>query len=139
MLRRYCLTEKDMLFIFSASGKNAVPVEMAESAKALGIRTVGVSSSAYFDHGASLHKKVDIAIDCKVPHGDASLKVGEAGMGALSTSAACFILNSCLIEGARIALAEGKKPPVFLSGNIEGGKEFNLALEEAYLGRVKHL
>lgn len=32
ILRRYCLTERDMLFVFSASGKNAVPVEMPESA-----------------------------------------------------------------------------------------------------------
>lgn len=139
VLRRYCLTERDMLFVFSASGKNAVPVEMAESAVKLGIPTVGVSSSAYFEHGARLHTVVDIAIDCKVPHGDASVKVGEAGMGALSTSAACFILNTCLIEGARLALAEGKRPPVYLSGNIEGGREFNTKLEELYLGRVKHL
>ena len=139
VIRRYRLTERDMLFVFSASGKNAVPVEMAEAARSLGIPTVGVSSSAYFDHGARLHKNVDIAIDCKVPYGDASVKVGEAGMGALSTSAACFILNSCLIEGARLALAEGTEPPVFLSGNIEGGKDFNIRLEEMYLGRVKHL
>ena len=139
IFRRYALTERDMLFIFSASGKNAVPVEMAECAKRCGIPTVGVSSSNYFDHGARLHTVVDVAIDCKVPYGDASVKVGEAGMGALSTSAACFILNTCLIEGARLALAEGKKPPVFISGNVEGGKDFNVRLEELYLGRVKHL
>lgn len=139
IFRRYRLTERDMLFVFSASGKNAVPVEMGKTARESGIRTVGVSSSEYFDHGAMLHKVVDVAIDCKVPYGDASVKVGESGMGALSTSAACFILNTCLIEGARLALAEGKKPPVFISGNVEGGKEFNVALEETYLGRVKHL
>ena len=139
ILRRYCLTDKDMLFIFSASGKNAVPVEMAEAARAHGIRTVGVSSSKYFDRGARLHTAVDIAIDCKVPYGDSSVMVGEAGMGALSTSAACFILNSCLIEGARLALAEGKRPPVYLSGNVDGGRDFNIKLEELYLGRVKHL
>ena len=139
IFRRYKLTDKDVLFVFSASGKNAVPVEMAECAVSAGIPTVGVSSSSYFGHGARLHEIVDIAIDCKVPYGDASVKVGGAGMGALSTSAACFILNSCLIEGARLALAEGTEPPVFLSGNIEGGKEFNIRLEEMYLGRVKHL
>lgn len=139
IIRRYRLGKNDMLFVFSASGKNAVPVEMAECAVKLGVSTVGVSSSAYFDHGARLHTVVDVAIDCKVPYGDASVKVGESGMGALSTSAACFILNTCLIEGARLALAEGKKPPVFISGNVEGGKDFNVKLEELYLGRVKHL
>ena len=139
VLRRYCLTERDMLFVFSASGKNAVPVEMAKSAVALGVPTVTVSSSAYYEHGGVLHTIGDIAIDCKVPYGDASIDVGEARMGALSTSAACFILNTCLIEGAKLALSEGKEPPVFLSGNIDGGKEFNIRLEEMYLGRVKHL
>ncbi len=139
VLRRYCLTERDMLFVFSASGKNSVPVEMAEAARALGVTVVGISSSSYYERGGRLHNAVDIAIDCKVPYGDAAIEVGDAKMGGLSTSAACFILNSCLIEGAKLALAEGKEPPVYLSGNIEGGKEHNIKLEELYLGRVKHL
>ena len=139
VIRRYRPTGRDMIFVFSASGKNSVPVEMAEAARELGVPTVGISSSSYFGKGGRLHEAVDVAIDCKVPYGDSSVMVGESGMGALSTSAACFILNSCLIEGAKLALAEGKKPPVFISGNVEGGREYNLALEDAYLGRVKHL
>ena len=35
VFRRYVPTEKDMIFIFSASGKNQVPIEMAQAAKAL--------------------------------------------------------------------------------------------------------
>jgi uncharacterized phosphosugar-binding protein len=112
---------------------------MAEAARAKGVKSIGVSSSAYFGRGARLHEKVDLWIDCRVPYGDASVRVGEAMMGGLSTSAACFILNSCLIEGAKLALAEGFTPPVYLSGNIDGGREHNIALEDAYLGRVKHL
>ena len=139
ILRRYVPSEKDMIFIFSASGKNLVPVEMAEAARAAGVPSVGVSSSAYFDHGGKLHEKVDIAIDCKVPYGDACIDVGEVKMGGLSTSAACFILNSCLIEGAKLALAEGVTPPIYISGNVEGGREHNVVLENLYLGRVKHL
>jgi len=137
--RRYSLKENDILFIFSASGKNLVPVEMAMAAKAKGVRTVGISSSSYYEKGGRLHECVDIAIDCKVPYGDASVEVGEMRMGGLSTSAACFILNSCLINGSKIALEEGVTPPVYLSGNIEGGREYNIKLEEAYLPRVKHL
>lgn len=139
VFRRYTPTEKDMIFIFSASGKNQVPVEMAKTAKEKGVPSVGVSSSAYYEKGGALHKYVDIAIDCKVPYGDACIEVGDAKMGGLSTSAACFILNSCLIEGAKLALKEGTKPPVYLSGNIEGGRDHNIVLEELYMGRVKHL
>lgn len=139
VFRRYGLTDRDVLFVFSASGKNAVPVEMAKTARAAGVPTVAVSSSAYFDKGGKLHECADVHIDCKVPYGDACITVGEAKMGGLSTAAACFILNSCLISGARLALEEGVKPPVYRSGNIEGGREHNVVLEELYMGRVKHL
>lgn len=139
VFRRYTPSEKDMLFVFSASGKNQVPLETAMAAKSAGVKCVGVSSLAYAEKGGSLHEVVDIAIDCKVPYGDACMDVGESKMGGLSTYAACFILNTCLIEGAKLALSEGVKPPVYLSGNIEGGREHNIALENLYMGRVKHL
>ncbi len=139
IFRRYTLSGNDMLFIFSASGKNQVPVEMAEAAKAAGIRTVGVSSASYYEKGGKLHTHVDVAIDCKVPYGDACIPVGDVAMGGLSTATACFILNTCLIEGAKLALAEGVTPPIYLSGNIEGGRDHNVVLENLYLGRVKHL
>ncbi len=139
ILRRYTPTGKDMIFIFSASGKNQVPVEMAQQAQRAGLPSVGVSSSAYYAHGGRLHKHVDVAIDCKIPYGDACIEVGDARMGGLSTSAACFILNHCLIEGAKLALSHGKQPPVYLSGNVEGGREHNVVLENLFLGRVKHL
>lgn len=139
VFRRYCLTGKDMIFIISASGKNQVPAEMAIAARNAGIPSVGISSSSYYDRGGKLHTLVDIPIDCKVPYGDACIPVGNATMGGLSTSAACFILNSCLIHGSQLALAEGVAPPVYLSGNIDGGREHNVVLEDRYLGRVKHL
>lgn len=139
VFRRYRFEENDVLFVLSASGKNLVPVEMAQAAQQAGIKTVGISSSSYYDRGGKLHQHVDIAIDCKVPYGDASVPVGQAMMGGLSTYAACFILNSCLLEGAKLALEKGVRPPVFMSGNIEGGRDYNIHLEEKYLGRVKHL
>ncbi len=139
IFRRYAPTGKDLLFLFSASGKNLVPVEMAQEAKAAGVPTVGISSGAYYDRGGKLHLEVELPIDCKVPYGDACIAVGEAAMGGLSTATNCFILNTCLIEGAKLAQAEGVRPPVYLSGNIEGGREHNIVLENAYLPRVKHL
>lgn len=137
--RRYVLKPEDMLIIFSASGKNQVPCELADCAVKDGIYTVGVSSSAYFGRGGRLHEHVTRHIDCKVPYGDACINVDGASMGGLSTAAACFILNTVLINGAKLAAASGSTPPIYLSGNIEGGREHNILLEEKYLGRVKHL
>ena len=139
IFRRYTPSENDIIFIFSASGKNQVPVEMGDAARAAGIKAIGISSMEYAEKGGRLHEHVDIAIDCKIPYGDACLSVGAATMGGLSTYTACFILNTCLIEGAKLALSEGTPPPVYLSGNVEGGREHNVVLENLYLGRVKHL
>lgn len=139
VFRRYVPTKNDMIFIFSASGKNQVPIEMAQSAKVAGVKSVGVSSLAYAEKGGKLHEHVDIAIDCKIPYGDACIEVGDLKMGGLSTYAACFILNTCLINGAKLALKNGYKPPIYISGNVEGGREHNVVLENLFLGRVKHL
>ena len=130
---------RDLVVVISASGKNAAPVEMCDCAKAAGVKLVTVSSSAYLDHGAKLLSLGDIAIDCKVPYGDAVIDVGEAKMGGLSTYASLFILNSILIDGAKKALAKGTRPPIYTSGNVEGGTAKNVALEERYFRRIKNL
>ena len=137
--RRHHVTPNDLIVVISASGKNAAPVEMCECAKKAGVKLVTISSSAYIDHGAKLLSLGDIAVDCKVPYGDAVIDVGEAKMGGLSTYTSLFILNSILINGAKKALAKGTVPPVYRSGNVEGGTAKNVALEERYFGRIKRL
>ena len=138
--RRACVDpKKDLLVVISASGKNAAPVEMCECAKAAGVKLVTISSSAYVDHGAKLISLGDIAIDCKVPYGDAVIDVGDGKMGGLSTYASLFILNTILIEGAKKTLVKGAQPPIYTSGNVAGGTAKNVALEECYFARVKNL
>ena len=137
--RRQGVKAGDIVVVISASGKNAAPVEMLRAAKAAGVTTVAISSSAYRAHGAVLLDEADVPIDCKVPYGDAVIDVGAAKMGGLSTYASLFILNSFLIEGAKRAETRGVTPPVYVSGNVEGGTARNAALEERFLGRVKRL
>ena len=137
--RRQGVKAGDVVVVISASGKNAAPVEMLRAAKAAGVTTVAISSSAYRAHGATLLDEADVPIDCKVPYGDAVIDVGAAKMGGLSTYASLFILNSVLIEGAKKAAARGVTPPIYVSGNVEGGTARNAALEERFLGRVKRL
>lgn len=139
VFRRHGVNPDDIMVVISASGKNAAPVEMLRAAKAADVATIAISSSAYRAHGAVLLDEADIPIDCKVPYGDAVIEVGEMKMGGLSTYASLFILNSVLIEGAKKALARGATPPIYTSGNVEGGTAKNVALEEHYFGRVKRL
>ena len=139
VFRRHCVKPGDLFVVISTSGKNAAPVEMLHAAKAAGVKTIAISSSAYRGHGGVLLDEADIPIDCKVPYGDACIAVGDAKMGGLSTSASCFILNSVLIGGAKKALSRGTPPPVYVSGNVDGGTARNIALEERYFARVKRL
>ena len=44
-----------------------------------------------------------------------------------------------IVKGCLIALENGKVPPVYLSGNIECGRDHNIVLENLFMGRVKHL
>ena len=131
--------KRDLLVVISASGKNAAPVEMLRTANAAGAKTIAISSSAYRSHGAVLLAEASLPIDCKVPYGDAVMEVGEAKMGGLSTYASLFILNSILIDGAKKALERGAVPPIYVSGNVDGGAARNVALEERYFGRIRRL
>ena len=144
IFERYCITEKDMLIVISTSGKNAVPVEMAQVATKRNIPNISVVSSAYFDDRKNLpllYECSNMYIDNCVPHGDAVMDITgvETKMGSVSTVASSFVLQSLLLEGAELAAKEGARVPIYRSGNVEGGAEYNKALIEEYLPRIKHL
>lgn len=139
VFRRHAVKPGDLVVVISASGKNAAPVEVLRAAKAAGVKTVAISSSAYTAKGGVLLAEADIGIDSKVAYGDAIIPVGDAFMGGMSTFAGLFILNSMLIEGARKAHARGTVPPIYRSGNVEGGTAGNALLEARYFDRIKRL
>ena len=141
---RYCITKKDLLIVVSTSGKNAVPVEMAQTASKNGISNIAVLSAAYFADKKEtplLYECADIYIDNCVPHGDAVIDIrgAETKMGSVSTAASSFILHTILMEGADIAGKSDARLPVYMSGNVDGGAEFNKKLIKEYLPRIKHL
>ena len=144
ILERYCVTEKDMLIIISTSGKNGVPVEMGIEATKRGIKNLSVVSSSYFSDKTDmsfLYENTDMYIDNCVPHGDATIDItdSENKMGSVSTAASSYILQSTLMEGAELAAKAGATLPIYRSGNVEGGAEYNKALIQKYLPRIKHL
>ncbi len=144
IFERYCITEKDVLFVVSTSGKNAVPTEMAKVASKNGIKNIAVVSGSYFNDKTEtkkLYECADMYIDNCVPHGDAVMDITgtDVKMGSVSTAASSFILNSVLLQGAEIAAENGAEVPIYKSGNIEGGAEYNKALIKKYMSRIKHL
>ncbi len=144
IFERYCLTKNDVLFIISTSGKNAVPCEMAQVATKNGIPNISVISGEYFNDKTStkkLYECSDMYIDNCVPHGDAVMDIEGTSvkMGSVSTAASSFILQSVLLEAAEIAAKNGAEVPIYKSGNIDGGAEYNKKLIKEYLPRIKHL
>jgi uncharacterized phosphosugar-binding protein len=81
MLARYDPQPDDMLFVFSNSGVNLMPVEMAQTAKKLALHVVSVSSFAYAAiaplsaAGTRLHEIADYAIDNRIVPGDALVAI----------------------------------------------------------------
>lgn len=147
VLSRYNIVERDMLICISTSDKNAVPVELCGAVGEKGVPTVGVSSSAYFADevhnalGKHLHEVCSVWIDNAAPHGDACLTLRGAAvpMTPVSTVTGAFILNSILAQGAQLALDDGAEVPIYLSGNIPGGAEYNRKLIERYAPRIASL
>lgn len=142
ILERYCLTQKDLLIVVSTSGVNAVPVEMVQEARKLGVCTVAVTSLAYKNKNKKhLLDCADIYIDNCVPHGDVTVQIKgcDTKMGSVSTAVSSFIVQSVILETAELCAAKGVTLPVYMSGNVEGGPEYNSAIIKKYLPRIKHL
>jgi uncharacterized phosphosugar-binding protein len=144
---RYKPTQQDVLFIFSNSGVNAVPVEMAITAREAGVTVIGVLSRQYCAQaplsplGKRLYEVVDIVIDNQTSPGDAIVEVGQSGLrcGAASTIVGAFLLNAILTEAVCRLSAEGEVPPVYISSNMPGAAAHNAGLLERYKSRNPHL
>lgn len=149
LLSRYQLTSQDILIIFSNSGVNAVPVETAIAAKALGLTVIAVVSVDYAAQvqpgptGKRLMDVADIVIDNQGLPGDALVELADEGLraGPLSTIAGAFILNAILTEVSfRMAQDKSLSPlPIYISANMPGAASHNAALVESYRTRNPHL
>lgn len=148
LLARYDLTPGDVLVVFSNSGVNALPVEVAIEARARGVRVVGVVSRAYAGQaprtasgGESLAEVADVVIDNHVPPGDAVVDFYADAVRAasVSTVSGAFIWNALVAEVVSLLEKGGIRAPVYVSSNMPGAKDNNEALVRRYRTRVRHL
>jgi uncharacterized phosphosugar-binding protein len=128
----------DVLIVVSLSGRNALPVEMAQHARALGLTVIGVTSLAYARTGSRLKDHCDIVLDTKIAVGDTELSLPTlpAPFAPASTVVTSALLQA-MVATAIAALAErGVTPPVLRSGNVDGGLDWNRRVFADYGDRI---
>ncbi|WAZ22438.1 SIS domain-containing protein [Streptomyces cinnabarinus] len=135
----------DVLVIISLSGRNALPVEMALNARALGVKVIGVTSVAYASETKSRHVSgtflkdhCDLVLDSKIPVGDAELTLDTvpAPFAPASTVVTAALMQAVMATAAGALADRGIEPPLLRSGNVDGGHEWNGRVMEQYGDRI---
>jgi uncharacterized phosphosugar-binding protein len=138
----------DVLIVISVSGRNAVPIEIAQLAQERGIKVIGVTSRKY-THGVSsrhpsgkkMYEFADIVLDNKVDIGDALLEVDEVpqkfcpASGVTSTA----LLHALVAATVEELLSRDITPPIILAANVDGGAEYNAKLMDKYKDRIFYM
>ncbi|WP_405797987.1 SIS domain-containing protein [Streptomyces sp. NBC_01506] len=135
----------DVLVIVSLSGRNALPVEMALNARALGLKVIGVTSVAYATETKSRHvtgtylkDHCDIVLDSKIAVGDAELSADgiEAPFAPASTVVTSALMQAMVATAAGGLVERGIDPPLLRSGNVDGGHDWNMRVMTEYGDRI---
>ena len=139
------IREDEVVIVLSTSGRNPVPVDVAQIAKSKGAITVGITSLAYSKSqtsrhvgGKHLYNSVDIVIDNHAAPGDAVLRHPDVAVPFTPTSTVigAAIINGVFARAIAIMAERGYEPPVFLSGNIDGADAHNQACIARYQARI---
>lgn len=146
------LSSDDLLILVNAYGINSALIDAAVIAREKGVTLIGISSHEHanntaLDHPArhpskqNLHDLVDVAIDTKVPVGDAIVSIPGVSQNtsAVSTFTNAIALNSLVIRTIVHLRELGVEPPIWRSANAPGGDEANSQFLERFRGRVKAL
>lgn len=146
-LMRYVLKKSnvqtgDVLIIGSVSGKSAIPVDLALTAREMGITVIALTSVEYSsmlksDHssGKRLFEAADIVLDNCAPPLDAMVDVPELGLSICPASgiSAAVIMWAVTAQVVDKLTAQGIRPTIYKSINFPGSAEFNDMEYKRYL------
>ncbi|TQF03824.1 SIS domain-containing protein [Kitasatospora acidiphila] len=138
-------TAGDLLFVISLSGRQVMPVELAAHARTRGMHVVAVTSLAYpgrvgsrHPSGTYLKDHCDVVLDSKIAVGDAELDHPEVetGFGSVSTIVTSALMQAVVVSAVGKLAERGSTPPLFRSGNVDGGTDWNAKLMAEHADRI---
>ena len=138
---------QDVFLVISNSGRNAVPIDFARSAKEHGHKVIvetctefSLSQPSRHSSGKRLLDYADVILDNKTPFADRVVTVEgmKPGLGSASGLAGALLVHATLVEAAIKIKERGVEPPVFMHGNLDGGMEYNQYLLDKYWLRIRN-
>jgi uncharacterized phosphosugar-binding protein len=147
-MARVNIEPKDILIVGSTSGRNPVPIDVAQIAKKRGAYVIAITSPSYAKSQSSRHKSgkylfnsVDLSIDNHIEIGDALMKHEDfdISFGSGSTVIGMSIVNGIMVEAVKIMIENHFNPPIFKSSNVDGAEEHNRELINKYKERIPML
>ncbi len=140
LLDHYHPQPGEMILIYSNSGVNTLPVEMALTAKEMGLTVVAICSKDYARVaplsaiGKRLFEVADFDLDNGGVPGDALIPVEgtEWRVAASSTIINALLWNCLLTETVFLLRERGVDLPLIVSMNMKGGAENNQKIFEKW-------
>jgi uncharacterized phosphosugar-binding protein len=129
ILRSHDPRPGDTLVVFSGSGVEVLPLEMAKGARERGLSVVAVTGLEYSRAAAErrgldeiLADRADVVIDSGLPVGDAALDLEgvDGRVGPTSTVLHTAIMDCLAVDTAQALAARGTPPYVFASPHLVG-------------------
>jgi uncharacterized phosphosugar-binding protein len=138
---------QDVFLVISNSGRNAVPIDFARSAREHGHKVIvetcvafSLSQPSRHSSGKRLLDYADVILDNRTPYADVVVRVEgmKPGLGSASGIAGSLLVHATLVEAAIRIKEKGIEPPVFMHGNLDGGMEYNQYLLDKYWQRIRN-
>jgi uncharacterized phosphosugar-binding protein len=147
ILDRYDLHAGEPVIVFSVSGVNSLPVEVAAESRSRGLPVIAITSRSYCSAVAeargltrTLITEANLVLDNHVPVGDAVVPVPQSNLRAASTStvAASLIYHLLLEQILKHLTQRHVYIPIFASSNLPSAPTHNAELVARYRNRVRN-